>query len=80
MGGGRIKENVGGVNSRMMYYENFCECHSVPPAQQFKNVFQISSLLKVNINTFSFGDCKISGIFYISTAVSICSLLNYSHP
>jgi hypothetical protein len=34
--GGKIKENGGGVNSRMIYliyHKNFCKCHNVPPAQ-----------------------------------------------
>jgi hypothetical protein len=31
---GSIKENDGGVNSTMIYWENFYKCHSVPPAQQ----------------------------------------------
>jgi hypothetical protein len=32
MGGGRIKENGGGVNSSMIYlihYKNFCKCHNL---------------------------------------------------
>jgi hypothetical protein len=34
MGGERIKENDGGVNSTMIYFKKFCKCHNVPPAQQ----------------------------------------------
>jgi hypothetical protein len=34
VGGGRIKENGGGVNSTMMCCEHFCKCHSASPAQQ----------------------------------------------
>jgi hypothetical protein len=33
MGGGKIKENGGGVNSTMIfliYCKNFCKCHNVP--------------------------------------------------
>jgi hypothetical protein len=30
IGAGRIKENSGGMNSTMLYYKNFCECHNVP--------------------------------------------------
>jgi hypothetical protein len=29
MGGRRIRENDGGVNSIMKYCKNFCKCHSV---------------------------------------------------
>jgi hypothetical protein len=29
MGGGRIKENGGGVNSTVIYCKNFCKCHYV---------------------------------------------------
>jgi hypothetical protein len=28
-----IKENDGGVNSTMIFYKNFCKCHSVPLVQ-----------------------------------------------
>jgi hypothetical protein len=30
MGGGRVKENDGGVNSTMIYCKNFYKCHNVP--------------------------------------------------
>jgi hypothetical protein len=33
MGGERIKENDGGMNSAMVYYKNFCKCHNVPLLQ-----------------------------------------------
>jgi hypothetical protein len=33
-GGGRIKENDGGVNSTMIHCKNFCKCHNVTPVQQ----------------------------------------------
>jgi hypothetical protein len=33
-GGGRIKENDGGVNSAMIYCKNFCKCRSVSTVQQ----------------------------------------------
>jgi hypothetical protein len=35
IGGGRIKDNSGGVNSSMIYLiycKNFCKCHNVPPS------------------------------------------------
>jgi hypothetical protein len=34
MGGGRIKENDGRVNSTMIHCKNFCKCHNAPPVQQ----------------------------------------------
>jgi hypothetical protein len=34
MEGGGIKENDGGMNSTMIYYQNFCKCHNVPLEQQ----------------------------------------------
>jgi hypothetical protein len=33
-GGESIKENSGGVNSTIIYYQNFPKCHIVPPVQQ----------------------------------------------
>jgi hypothetical protein len=33
IGGGRIKENDGGMNSTRVYYKNFCKCHNVPLLQ-----------------------------------------------
>jgi hypothetical protein len=38
MGGGRIKENGGGVNSTIICCKNFCKCHSAP---QYKNIIKI---------------------------------------
>jgi hypothetical protein len=29
-----IKEREIGVDSTMMYFKNFCKCHSIPPVQQ----------------------------------------------
>jgi hypothetical protein len=34
MGGGRIKENDGGVNSTVIHCKNFGKCHNVSPVQQ----------------------------------------------
>jgi hypothetical protein len=34
MRGGGIKENDRGVNSTMIYCQNFCKCHNVPSVQQ----------------------------------------------
>jgi hypothetical protein len=36
MGGGKIKESDGGVNSTMIYCKNFCKCHSVTPSTTIK--------------------------------------------
>jgi hypothetical protein len=29
------KRMMEGANSTMIYYKNFCKCHSVPPVQQY---------------------------------------------
>jgi hypothetical protein len=34
MGRREIKESDGGVNSTIIYCENFCKCHNIPPVQQ----------------------------------------------
>jgi hypothetical protein len=34
MGGGRIKENDGGVNLTKIYSKHLCKCHNVSPVQQ----------------------------------------------
>jgi hypothetical protein len=39
MGGGRTKEMVEGVNSRMIhliYYKNICKCYNAPPPSTIK--------------------------------------------
>jgi hypothetical protein len=33
MGGERIKENDGGLNSTMIYCKDLCKCHNVPRIQ-----------------------------------------------
>jgi hypothetical protein len=34
MGGEGIKKNNGGDEFNLIYFKNFCKCHSVPPEQQ----------------------------------------------
>jgi hypothetical protein len=46
MGGGRIKENDGGLNSAMIYCTNFCKCHNVPLSTEI-----IIKTLKIDYNS-----------------------------
>jgi hypothetical protein len=53
-----------GVNSRMIYCENFCKCHSVLPAQQLKKKKKKNELIL--LNTFPFKICFRTTVFYYS--------------
>jgi hypothetical protein len=44
IGGGRIKESSGGVNSSMIYlmhFKNLCKCHNAPPPSTIKKKIKI---------------------------------------
>jgi hypothetical protein len=52
VGGGRIKENGGGVNSTLIHCKNFGKCHNVPNNNIINSFLNKDSTKKVSVKCY----------------------------